>query len=341
MSQFRTKIMNPVNGLLLLGGGELLRKICTWSLIERFPVKVITSPRHAIEEESELVLEDFLRTNKISFLVVSDINNSSVADFLKDTDDYFYLSLGAAWIFKDNLIATLFDDKLFNLHGTRLPQDRGGGGFSWHIMMNHRFGFCVLHKVDGGIDTGDIVAYEEFIYPSSARLPVEFEKIYIEKNYIFIIDFINQSRNSARSLELIKQSEWFSTYWPRLNTKINGYIDWSMNTIEIERFICAFDDPYIGAATFLNEIKVHLRKVSISFQDGHFHPYQSGLIYRKGNGWICVASNSGTLIIEEINDETGLSLFNNVVIGDRLYTPNKYLENSRDRVIYSPKGLKL
>src|SRR5690606_35032437 len=152
---------------------------------ENMPVKVLTSPRHAQEVQDDIKLSDFLVQQHIEHVVVEQISDPSVVSFLADTKNYFYLSLGAAWIVKSELIEKLFNNRLFNVHGTRLPQNRGGGGFSWQIMMGNRFGFCVLHQVDGGVDTGDIIATDEFIYPPAARTPSDYEKIYLSKNFSF------------------------------------------------------------------------------------------------------------------------------------------------------------
>lgn len=330
----------PIQGVVLLGGGRLLRQISLWAVSEGAPIKVITSPRHAQEVENGLTLSDFLIQHKVEHLVVEQITDSSVFGFLENTQGYFYLSLGAAWIFKSELIEKLFNNQLFNLHGTRLPQNRGGGGFSWQIMMGNRFGFCVLHQVDGGVDTGDIIAISEFIYPSTARIPKDYEEIYINRNLDFVIDFIEAHRSGVGILKPIRQSEWFSTYWPRLNTDLNGFIDWNLSVEEIERFICAFDTPYKGASTFLNDKRVFLKKVSVSSQDGHFHSFQNGLIYRKSNDWFCVALKGATLIVEEILDENGDNIISNITVGDRLYTPQSFLEGAMGRVIYTANGLR-
>ena len=65
---------------------------------------------------------------------------------------------------KNSTISSLFKNKLFNLHSTGLPQNRGGGGFSWQIMMGVK-SVTARHLVDNGIDTGPII--EKGIYLSS------------------------------------------------------------------------------------------------------------------------------------------------------------------------------
>lgn len=127
---------------------------------------------------------------------------------------------------------------------------------------------------------------------------------------------------------------------PRLNTDLNGFIDWSLNADEVERFICAFDSPYKGASTFLNGKRVFLKRVSTSAQDGRFHTFQNGLIYRKSKDWVCIALKGATLIVEEMCSEDGKNILKDLKVGDRLYTPQSFLENAIDRVIYTPTGLK-
>jgi len=335
--------LGPCTHLVLLGGGKSLIDIAQQAAIIGYVVQVVTSPRHADEIiENGLTLEKMLSETHIdSYSIVKDIKNKKVSTQLKlINDNAFYLSLGAAWIFEEPYIKDVFSNKLFNLHGTRLPQNRGGGGFSWQIMMGNRFGFCQLHIIDGGIDTGSIVEHQEFIYPFKCRIPSDYISHYRKKNVSFILKVLNQIRNENVTYTLIKQNEYLSTYWPRLNDDIGSWIDWSLAPEKIERFICAFDDPYSGARTLVNGCDVRLKKVHVNYQDGVFHPYQSGIIYRKGPGWICVAVDGASLVVEEVNDNNGNSYIDSIAVGDILYTPQTMLENNKSRVNYTATGLR-
>lgn len=205
--------------------------------------------------------------------------------------------------------------------------------------MGNRFGFCILHHVDGGIDTGEIIAFDEFLYPVEARRPIDYEKVYVERNLDFVISFIEKHRSSPLPLNTLCQPEYFSSYWPRLSTKVNGFINWGLDPIEIEKFICAFDEPYIGAHTLLNGRQVHLKSVSLCAQDGAFHSFQSGIIYRKGKSWLCVSLKGSSLIIEKLYDDDGNDILNSVRVGDRFVTPQPLLDAALSRAIYTPEGL--
>jgi methionyl-tRNA formyltransferase len=332
--------IGPVNAIVLLGGGEILRSLAAWAIHSGVDLKVITSPRHASEISKGDSLSEYLSRKNVKYLVTEDIDSDEVEKFLTGNADSFFLSLGAAWIFRQSTIESVFQNRLLNCHGTRLPNNRGGGGFSWQIMMGSRFGISLLHKIDAGIDTGPIVAYEEFIYQGSLRTPIEFESKYIENTVKFIVDLISESLIKEVTLKEIEQNEYLSSYWPRLDAEVNGWIDWGLSAIELERFICAFDDPYRGAHTELNGKKIYLKKVCLSPSDGFFHSFQAGIVYRVSKSWICVAIPGSTLLIQEVKDENGLDILEKIKVGDRLITPANKLHESLQKIVYTPIGIK-
>lgn len=329
-----------IEKIVLLGGGNVLINISLWLIKKNIPVKVITSLRHSEEVIDGLKFSCLLAKNNIPFLITEDVSSVKSIDFIGDTENVFALSLGAAWIFKKTFIKNVFNDLLFNVHSTRLPQNRGGGGFSWQVMNGSRFGFCQLHLIDGGIDTGPLVLSEEFLYPQYCRIPFDFEQVLQEKNFNFIKKFILKIWEKPLDIQISPQAEYFSTYWPRLNTDINGWIDWNYSVTDLERFICAFDDPYAGAQSCINGKEVRIKKVSVDCSDGIFHSYQRGIVYRKNDDWICVASIGGSLIIEGLEDQEANKILSEVNVGDRFITPTVKLEKAFGRVVYTPNGLK-
>ena len=130
--------IDDIDRVVLLGGGRLLLALARWCQSEGTPISVVTAPRHAAETiECGNALDEILSSENIPLLVAEDVAAREVSEFLGDLSNAFCLSLGAAWIFKDDVINSRFCGRLFNLHGTRLPQNRGGGGRSWQIMMGN------------------------------------------------------------------------------------------------------------------------------------------------------------------------------------------------------------
>ena len=142
-----------------------------------------------------------------------------------------------------------------------------------------------------------------------------------------------QNLKKKYDFKLKKQSERLSTYWPRLNTDLHSYINWNNDLINIQNFINAFDSPYKGAITYLDGKKVRLRNVSSD--QGNYHPYQSGLIFRVYDNQAAVATTSGALIINEVNDNFGRNIIPKIKVGDRFYTLIKKLKKHYESILYT------
>lgn len=334
-------ILGPIKEIVLLGGGKLLVDLMIWSKSKNIKVKVVTSTRHANDQIDNKKFTDYLEDHKIDYFVSKDINSVGVRKFLKKSENSFFLSCGAAWIFKKSVITSLFNNKIFNIHSTGLPQNRGGGGYSWQIMMGVKFGYCTMHLIDEGIDTGPIIENEEFIFPATARKPIDFINLMQKKNFEFIKKFITKNRFNKKEIKLNLQHNYLSTYWPRLNSDLNSWINWSMQDNDLEKFICAFDEPYGGAKTLHNGKIVRIKDVLLSSQDGTFHSYQNGIVYRKGKNWLCVSLKNSSLIIRQVLDEKKNNIFKKIKVGDRFITPFSKLELSYNRITYSSTGIKI
>lgn len=208
-------------------------------------VLVVTSDRHSKELifDTETTLLDFLASEGTDFVAAKDVNtDEKVLNGI--TSQTLGFSMGSAWIFKPAFI-NRFGGKLLNLHETRLPQDRGGGGLSWVILRNERVGLSLLHQVDAGVDSGNVVAYEEYYYPSSCKLPIDYQKHSAARYLIFLDKFVKEIED-GKDFPLMPQQEYFSSYWPRLHTDKHGYIDWSWRLNDIEKFIAALTNLIRG-----------------------------------------------------------------------------------------------
>jgi methionyl-tRNA formyltransferase len=324
---------------MLLGGGKLLFNMALKLKQKNIPVIVVSSPRHIEEKlEDNISLKELFIRNNIETIVTENIGkDQNVINHI--TPNTMGISIGAAWILRKQFIEK-FNGRLVNVHGARLPQNRGGGNFSWQILNNNRLGVCLIHLLDEGIDTGLILKYDEFFYPNSCRTPNDYINLYTEKNIKFLIEFISELEKQKEFVE-INQPEYFSTYWPRISSEHNGFIDWNWSLQQIESFICAFDDPYAGATTFINDTQVFLKNCIIDKNDGMFHPFQKGIVYKKSNNSLFIATEHGTLIVGTVLDINNDNIYDNIQFGDRFYTPVSLIDKAKQyRAFYTSKGLK-
>ena len=162
-----------INHFILLGGGKLLLESAIMLKEEGVSVFVVTSERHSREiiGNNETLIES-IKCNNIAHVISCEVTmDPNVIRMI--TEKTIGISIGAAWVFKKSFI-DLFNGRLINLHPTRLPQNRGGGIFSWMALRNERTGICLIHQVDVGVDSGNIILFEEYIYPSYCRFSFSF-----------------------------------------------------------------------------------------------------------------------------------------------------------------------
>jgi methionyl-tRNA formyltransferase len=331
---------DTVSRWLLFGGGPILAIAAEHLMKRGYSPHLICGARHLDEKMSNgMTFQNYLKSVDLSWTEVTDTDiemDGRVIDLIDDA--CIGLSFDAPWIFRASFIDR-FTGRLLNSHGSRLPQDRGGGGFSWRIMRGERLGYSILHQVAPKLDAGAVVAFNEYLYPKSCRIPNDYFAFALTQDSIFVKSFIDNVI-SGQEFDLISQPEYLSVYFPRLATDIHGFVDWSWGAEDIERFICAFDDPYRGASTFWRKNRVRTKKAQAIVNDGVFHPFQVGLIYRVTVSGIFVACNNGGLLIQEIAAEDGNSLLPEMRVGDRLYTPREHIETAQQfRAIYSTSGL--
>lgn len=323
-----------INHFILFGGSSLLTRVV--DKLKGRNITVVTSHRHSCELIDDISLREYIERLNIKIIISEDANNDKAVESII-TKESLGISIGASFIFKKNII-DLFSNKLINMHGTRLPKNRGGGGFSWRILSGDRLGCNIFHIIDEKIDTGDIIFFEEYVYPSTCRIPIEYQEYSFDK-YKEAFDKLLKKVDNKEDFFVNSQQNCFSSYFPRLMTDIHGYIDWNWDGEQIERFICAFDNPYKGAMTFVRGQRVRLKSCYKTDTDGIFHPFQAGIVYRKNMDSLLVATKTGTLIIGQVLNDNGESVFNNIRAGDRLYTTSDVLDGTiKKRVIYDSLG---
>ena len=255
-----------------------------------------------------------------------------------------FVSLGARYIFKKNTIENFFSNNLVNFHETRLPLDAGGAELSWMIMREDRIDNQLVHLIDEGIDSGPIIDNRSSLFPKQCQIPIDFEIYRLEKFIEFYTRFLKKVKN-GKSFDLKPQVNYLGRYNPRLNTEIDGLINWDLDSYDLINFINAFDEPYKGASTFLNNGnfgKLYLKKVHLHGGDSSNHPHMSGIVSRHDTNWLVVSTKSKhMLLIEEVLDNEGNNIVKNIKVGDRFYTPYEELEKSKKtKTIFNSKGLK-
>lgn len=325
-------IFGNISHIILLGGSRCTAELALYLKDSTdFRYDLFTSPRQLGDSiyANGQTFEEFLIENKINYFVSDDINQDK--KFLSSISiKSLAIGIGEAWSFSKEIIA-LFDGRLVDLMGIRLPQYRGGAHYTWQILRGNKIGACNLQVINeemiqGVFDSGEIIKFKEYLFPTEARIPDDYFSFATSQEIQFIKEFIDEI-SAGHHFQPFRLQENFSMYFPRLHTLKNAFIYWQWDTLEIERFICAFDDPYAGVSTQINGKLVRVKKARMENNDGSFHPFQCGLIYKIYQGNLYVATRQGTLIISEVFDELGNSVLGELRTGDRFFTPQDWIEN--------------
>lgn len=151
-----------------------------------------------------------------------------------------FISLEFDQIIKPENLST---DKVYNIHFSELPKYKGMYTSVWPILYGDTQSGVTLHKIDSGIDTGDIIAQEIFELAISDRSQdcykkyIESSKSLLSKWFVKII---------SDDIEPSKQSSINSTYFSKKAIDYSNLsIDFNQTAWQIKRQVYAFSfRPY-------------------------------------------------------------------------------------------------
>jgi methionyl-tRNA formyltransferase len=331
-SQLSIRVRAP---FVLFGGGGLLLDFARRALAAGHAVSAVCGPAHAREAIDGATLRFLLNTLGVSVLETSALSAEALAPHVGGAT--VGVSVSAPWIVRQDVI-DLFGGRLLNVHGSDLPHNRGGGGFTWQILRGDRRGGLSLHLLTAAVDVGGLVLQRTFEYPDTCRTPADFAAYRVAHEHAFIDAFLAQIA-SGSPFDVCPQDESRAIYWPRVSTAVNGFVDWSWTADEIVRFVAAFGAPHAGAGTYLGEAEVRFSGCHADASDGDFHPFQAGLVFRVHAGEVHVAARGGAVVITQWTDATGGEA-PPVRVGARFHTPAAVLDRARRaRLVVSADGL--
>ena len=324
-----------------------LKKVTFLGCYEKFESLIKINEKLGLETEIITSSSQSKMIPKNIKFKVFDTTKGDFQKYVKNTsqiENTLFFSIAARYIFKKDTINNFFKFNLVNLHETRLPLDAGGAVYSWNIMREDRICNHTIHMINEEIDRGSIITSQKSLYPFSCKTPLDFKKVSEERFLILYEKFIKKLCQ-GKEFEVSTQPKGLGRYNPRLSTLENGWIDWNMDSYDLINFINAFDDPYVGASTFLNNKKserLFIKKAQLHGGDSSNHPYMQGIISRHDGEWIVVSTKGKhMLIIEEVLDKNSKNIISQLKPGDRFFTPSEKIEKAKsDRIFYSTKDSK-
>jgi methionyl-tRNA formyltransferase len=336
---------DPIEKVILFGGSLTIVGLAKWLKSESKDVKIYTSTRHAKEPlTKDKNLEELIQDIGVPYVITEDINTEDTIR-CEITDNTIGIGIGEAWSFDSDMIDS-FKGKLLDFMGIPLPRYRGGAHYTWMILgdeKNNGMRLQVINEemIQGVFDSGEIVDSIDYEMDKQEVKPSDFFAREVTESINFIKLFLTKAI-SGENFELKEIDESKSLYLPRLYTDVHAWIDWRRwNGLYIERFINAFDEPYVGARTTLNNRNIRIKDVKFSDTKNDFHPFQSGLVVRKDSSETTIAVTGGLISVGTITDDDGTCIVDEIRIGQRFYTPEDNLEKALTfEAVYDASGLK-
>ena len=170
--------------------------------------------------------------------------NNKMIKFININDAYQIPDLIFISLHYDKIIKTekFKSNKLFNIHFSLLPKYKGMHTTAWPIIMGEKFSGVTLHKIDNGIDTGDLISQIKF----KIHIFDNAENIFLKYIKYGVLLFKKQiSKIIKNKIKMTKQSELNSTYYSKdsINFK-NLKINFNKTAFEVHNQIRAFIFDY-------------------------------------------------------------------------------------------------
>lgn len=178
--------------------------------------------------------------------------------FLLDKKIDLLLSINYLYLIEKNLITF---PELFsvNLHGSLLPKNRGRTPHVWAIINGEKKTGVTAHLIDEGCDTGKIILQKEILIDerdTGGTILEKFQIVYPE----IVSELIERIKIGNYTLK--SQNEALATYNVK-RTEADGEINWDWESERIRNWVRAQADPYPGAFTFMDSVKVIVDEISI------------------------------------------------------------------------------
>ena len=309
---------------------ELIKNKFPKPIIITHPKKLHLRDIKKSQGDFDLYRSVFELEKKTKVFYLKDINSLKGTSILKKNKIDYIFSLSSRFIFKSKIVSD-FKNKIFNIHPSILPEEKGGGTFTYRILNKKNFCAATIHLINEEIDAGPILLQSKKEKLKIESLPIDYLK---HTNLIYkslIRLFVNKiTKNNKFILKSNNKSKGW--YLPRFYTDLSGLINWSWSGENVNLFIKACSKPYTGAFCFLKHKNKDL-KITIynsSFKKNIFlmHPWFNGKIFYEDKNIIKVFVKPGIINIKKSDIRLDNKVTLKKFLGKTLYSYPEDLTNS-------------
>jgi methionyl-tRNA formyltransferase len=193
---------------------------------------------------------------------------------------------------------------IINCHAGKLPFYRGRSVLNWVLINGEKEFGITVHKIDDGIDTGDILDQKIFKIKKTDNYRSLLEKSFVEAPKILHSSIIKIKKGNEKYLPQ-KNFSINSSYYPKRKVG-DEIINWENKSINIFNFTRALVHPGPIAETKLNDKKIKISKLSL-FLKKKFINKKNGEVVIKEKEYFIVKTIDSCVKIEEWHPKIPIS----------------------------------
>lgn len=257
---------------------------------------------------SKPVLIEGARAVGASLEPVDDINAPEFVASCRARRARLAVVAGFSTIFKAPLLATP-ELGAINCHAGRLPQYRGGSPLNWQIINGEAEAGISVIRLDGGIDSGDVLAEESIPITDDDDIATMHDKANARfpELVVDVVRRFDRGDMSGRVQDAAK-----AVYWHQRNDG-DGQIDWRLSARRVHDQVRALTTPYSGAFAFLGDRRVRILKTALGTPQVRGVPGR--IVHVQGQGPLVVCGDRALRIVSWTFDDGGPS---RLATGERL-----------------------
>jgi methionyl-tRNA formyltransferase len=282
----------------ILAFGEMsLRAVGDLISMNTPPAFVVTHKSYLYDEYKEKFydkLEELCSSHNIELLKTDNVSE------LKDKISGMEVGICAG--FMEIIKSDVFDAPkygILNLHCGELPEYRGRAPIS-RTIMDGRDSLCMtLHKIDAGVDSGDILIEKKIIIDEDDDVNTLYYKCSINTAVIIHAGLELLRINKADTFKKQNISERNKPHKKIMDEERK--IDWQVSVKQIFNKIRALTIPYPTAYTHLNGVQYNFLKAKPVYSSNISEKY--GVIYEVHPDFILINCKNGILMVYDIRDK--------------------------------------
>lgn len=209
-------------------------------------------------------LAPLAQKHDVEMLHVRNINDDHAIKTMQAAKPDYIFVIGWSQICRDEFLS-ICPGKIIGYHPAPLPRMRGRAVLPWTIIEDEKVTGATLFWMDGGTDTGAILAQEFFhVAPrETARTLYDKHMVALER---MIGTALHELSNEAPRRDV--QDEACATFAARRRPE-DGRIDWTLSAETIDRLIRAVGDPYPGAFCDIGQKRLVIWEASFTTTAPH------------------------------------------------------------------------